>query len=61
MEIILVLIPVSLIIVTIAVSAFLWAVDNGQYDDMERAGDATLFDDPAAATPHDESQKPTAT
>ncbi len=61
MEIILVLIPVSMIIVTIAIAAFLWAVDNGQYDDVERQGDAALFDE--AAPPNDSinTHKPTAT
>lgn len=45
MEIILVLIPVTFVIVGIAVAAFFWAVDNGQYDDVEQRGIDTLFGD----------------
>jgi cbb3-type cytochrome oxidase maturation protein len=43
MEIILVLIPVTLVIVGVAVATFFWAVDDGQYDDVERRGRETLF------------------
>jgi cbb3-type cytochrome oxidase maturation protein len=61
MEIILVLIPVTLVIVGIAVAAFFWAVDDGQYDDVERRGSETLFgaDDGPARRP--DVKKPTAT
>ncbi len=45
MEIILVLIPVTLVIVGIAVAVFFWAVDDGQYDDVERRGGEALFAD----------------
>jgi cbb3-type cytochrome oxidase maturation protein len=43
MEIILVLIPVTLVIVGLALAAFFWAVDDGQYEDVERRGSESLF------------------
>lgn len=61
MEIILILIPVTLAIVGIAVAAFFWAVDNGQYDDAERSGAETLFaDEDRPAPPRDATDTPTA-
>lgn len=35
MTIILVLIPLSIALLTLAGAAFFWAVDNDQYDDMD--------------------------
>lgn len=35
MTIILVLIPLSIVLLTLAGAAFFWAVDNDQYDDMD--------------------------
>jgi cbb3-type cytochrome oxidase maturation protein len=63
MEIILVLIPVSLVIVAIAIAAFFWAVDNNQYDDVERGGSEALFgdEDEAATARADTVSKPTIT
>jgi cbb3-type cytochrome oxidase maturation protein len=63
MEIILVLIPVSLVIVAIAVAAFFWAVDNNQYEDVERSGSDALFgeDEKPAAPQRDGVSKPTVT
>ncbi len=46
MEMILLLIPVSVVVIGAAIAAFIWAVDNGQYEDINRAGDSTLFDEP---------------
>ena len=43
MEVILVLIPVTLVIVGLAIAAFFWAVDDGQYEDVERRGSESLF------------------
>jgi len=39
------LIPVSLIFCALAVWIFFWAVNNGQYDDLEGEADRILFDD----------------
>lgn len=45
MNIILVLIPVSLVLVVIAVLAFFWAVGSGQFDDLDSPAYRILFDD----------------
>ncbi|AOS97348.1 Cytochrome oxidase maturation protein cbb3-type [Microbulbifer aggregans] len=48
------LIPIAIIFVTIAVKVFFWAVNNGQYDDLDTEGRRILFDDddprPSAGT-----------
>lgn len=45
MNIILVLIPLSLILVAIAVAAFFWAVRTGQFDDLDTPGWSVLADE----------------
>jgi|JI10StandDraft_1071094.scaffolds.fasta_scaffold54509_3 cbb3-type cytochrome oxidase maturation protein len=47
MNILLVLIPLSLILVLAAVYAFFWAVDNDQFEDMETPALDILADDEA--------------
>ena len=39
------LIPLSLLIVAVAVSIFFWAVRSGQYDDLDSEGERILFDE----------------
>ncbi len=45
MSIIYVLIPLAIIIVSIAIGVFFWAVKSNQFDDLERQGYSILFDD----------------
>ncbi len=45
MEIIYFLIPLSLVLVAVIVWAFLWAVNHGQFDDLERRGSDILRED----------------
>jgi cbb3-type cytochrome oxidase maturation protein len=40
-----ILIPAALILVTCALWLFFWAVDNGQYDDLDSPAHRILFDD----------------
>lgn len=40
-----ILIPIALIIVALAIWMFFWAVDNGQYDDLDGPAHSILFDD----------------
>lgn len=40
-----VMIPIAIIIVAIAIGLFFWAVDSGQYDDMEGPAHSILLDD----------------
>jgi cbb3-type cytochrome oxidase maturation protein len=45
MSIIFVLIPLAIIIVSIAIGVFFWAVKSNQFEDLERQGYSILFDD----------------
>ncbi|WP_339516800.1 cbb3-type cytochrome oxidase assembly protein CcoS [Pseudomonas sp. RL_15y_Pfl2_60] len=40
-----ILIPIALILVAIAIWVFFWAVDSGQYDDLDGPAHSILFDD----------------
>ena len=52
MNILLALIPISLILLLIAVAAFVWAVKRGQFDDLDTPALDILDDDtPRAPTP----------
>ena len=46
MNILLALIPISMILVAIAVAAFVWAVKRGQYDDLDTPALDILREDP---------------
>ena len=45
LEILYILIPLSIFLVTIAVFVFSWAVKSGQFDDLEGPAHSILFDD----------------
>ena len=47
MQILLVLIPVSLLLLVAAVGAFFWAVRRGQFENLDRAALDILVDDRA--------------
>lgn len=50
MYILFVLIPLSLVFIAVAVWAFFWAAESGQFDDLQSAGwDILLEDEPAVA------------
>lgn len=40
-----ILIPVAVVLVALAIWVFFWAVDNGQYDDLDGPAHSILFDD----------------
>lgn len=40
-----VMIPAALLIVALAIRLFFWAVDNGQYEDLDSPAHSILFDD----------------
>ncbi|MEW5249953.1 cbb3-type cytochrome oxidase assembly protein CcoS [Microbulbifer discodermiae] len=44
------LIPIAILFVAIAVKVFFWAVNSGQYDDLETEGRRILFDDEREGT-----------
>lgn len=39
------LVPIALVLVTIAIKVLFWAVKNGQYEDLETEAHRILFDD----------------
>jgi cbb3-type cytochrome oxidase maturation protein len=41
----LVLVPIALVLLGVAIWAFVWAVDHEQFDDLESEGSRILFDD----------------
>ena len=45
MEILYLLIPVSIVLLLVAVAAFAWAVKNGQFEDMEGPAHRIILDD----------------
>ncbi|CAM4073101.1 Cbb3-type cytochrome oxidase maturation protein [Pseudomonas reidholzensis] len=55
-----IMIPAALLIVGVAVYIFFWAVDSGQYDDLDSPAHSILFDeqDPnhQAAVKHDSTR-----
>lgn len=40
-----VMIPVAVIVVGLAIWLYFWAVNNGQYDDLDSPAHSILFDD----------------
>jgi cbb3-type cytochrome oxidase maturation protein len=51
MTILLVLIPLGVVLLCVAVAAFVWAVRNGQLEDLEGEAERILFDDEPLAEP----------
>lgn len=45
MDILYLLIPLAVVIMMVAAGAFIWAVKNGQYDDLEGPAHRILMDD----------------
>lgn len=45
MEVVMLLVPVMLVLVTMGILLFSWAVKNGQYDDLEGPAHRILYDD----------------
>ena len=45
MEGVFMLIPVSLVIVFMVITVFVWSVKNGQYEDLDKEAQRILFDD----------------
>jgi cbb3-type cytochrome oxidase maturation protein len=45
MNILLVLIPVTLVVIGVAVALFFWAVNHQQFDDLDSPGVLPLMDD----------------
>ena len=57
MSILFLLIPLSLILLGVAIWAFFWAVDSNQFDDLSGPAYSILYDDDAEATEKAEARK----
>lgn len=54
MESLYVLIPVTLVLLGVALAAWLWSVGSGQFEDLDKAARSILFDDdPPPPEPQD--------
>ena len=59
MDSLLILIPIALLFTIAAISAYLWAVNTGQYDDLDRAASDILFDEDPEPEQSKEEAAPT--
>ena len=51
MDIIYLLIPLALVLLGFAIAAFIWAVRNDQFDDLDREAQRILFEDEEPSQP----------
>ena len=58
MNVILLLIPLSVVLLAISVYAFFWAIDHSQFDDLETPALMPLSDDPDQASQDREDKTP---
>lgn len=52
-----VLIPLAVVLLGVAVLALLWAIKNGQFDDLETHGWSVVLDDDQKPPPMEESKE----
>lgn len=57
MESLFFLIPLSLVFFGLALALFFWAVNSGQYDDVDREGDRILFDEESPPDPAEDKDE----
>ena len=51
-----ILIPIALVFCFVAIKLLLWAIDDGQYDDLDKEASRILMDDPQDRTePEDQT------
>jgi cbb3-type cytochrome oxidase maturation protein len=53
------LIPIALLFCVIAIKLLLWAINNGQYDDLDKEAWRILADEDADSTDHSKKEPPT--
>ncbi|MEH6586490.1 MAG: cbb3-type cytochrome oxidase assembly protein CcoS [Halioglobus sp.] len=51
------LIPVALVLVALGIKLLLWAIDNGQYDDLDKEAWRILADDQASTNKNDKARE----
>jgi len=57
-NILLVLIPVTLLVIVVAVALFFWAVNHQQFDDLDSPAVLPLMDEPPPQDPADNTDPP---
>lgn len=57
MKILFLLIPLALVVLAVAIAALIWAIKNGQYDDMEGPAHRILMDDDDPRIPRQSRDK----
>ncbi|GAA5070007.1 cbb3-type cytochrome oxidase assembly protein CcoS [Lysobacter panacisoli] len=57
MNILLLLVPISIVLLGIAIGAFVWAVRRGQFDDLDTPAIDILRDDPAPLRTQDDGDR----
>lgn len=57
MEIVYVLIPLSIVLLAVAIGIFFWAVNNGQFEDLESPAWRILRDDEPRSEPKVQSDE----
>lgn len=58
MSVIYILLPLALVVVGVAVGAFIWAARRGQFDDMDTPAMRVVLEDDAPPTPTDAQESP---
>ncbi len=61
MTVLYILVPVAIVLVAIAILVFNWAVNSGQYDDLDGPAHSILFDDEEPLPPSDQPVDPEST
>jgi cbb3-type cytochrome oxidase maturation protein len=56
MSMLYVLIPLAILLLTVAVWALLWAIKSGQFDDLDSHGWSVVLDDDQKPPPLDEDE-----
>lgn len=57
MEIFLIMVPMSIILIGLAIWVFRWAVKSGQFDDLQGPAHSILFDDDHKMIPRSEQSE----
>ena len=57
MSILYVMIPLAVVLLAVAVWALLWAIKNGQFDDLETHGWSVVLDDDQKPPPMEETKE----
>ncbi|MDY6890368.1 MAG: cbb3-type cytochrome oxidase assembly protein CcoS [Pseudomonadota bacterium] len=57
MDIVILLIPIAIILAGVAIWAFFWSVNSGQFDDLDSPAHRILYDDDEELIPKEARQK----